>query len=421
MCLFGALGYIKVYALAPTVNVTNTAITVLPGGTFNITATIIYGDLLGALTKATLTNPAGVATVTTLSGTANWPYTSATITASTTPGTYLYTLSATETGTLGGGTSANKTITVTVSKTYDWKGTTSVFSTGTNWNPTGPPTATDIAQIGVVAYTGANQPNVGTSTGVFQLVFGTNNTPALTVGSGNILTVGNDVVVNSGGTASLAGTGTLAVTGNFTNNATATFTAAAGSTTNFAGGTQTLTNANITASPTVAFGNLQFSGGAKTFAAGGYYSVAAGNVMTLGASTTVTIPNTTGSYTHLAFLTDLTSPYVNYAQIATIPAGSSIQGNIDYPVNFTGGASHRNYRSMASPVYDNTTTYTASNGTYKYSNLKSTFIITGTGGATNGFDLSSNNGSTIKNYVPATNIYTFLSSLTGRCLWCRCI
>jgi len=433
VCLFGALGYGKAYA-TPTVALTSPAtVTVLPGGTFTITATITKGLLTASLGNATLTLPTS-ATVPTALGTSPASYSSGLLTASTTPGTYLYQLKAADAGGIGPGTSANQTITVTVSKTYNWNGNGTAFSTGSNWTPTGPPTASDIAQIGVVAYTGTNQPSVSANAGVFQLVLGQNSSPALTIGSTATLSVGNDAIVNSATTASLLGSGALSVGGNFTNggdfsipsvglltvknsftnNSNATFTGAAGSTVNIAGTTQTITNLNTSTSATVNFGNIIFAGGTKTFAVGGYYSLAAGSTMLLGNSTTVIIPNSSPTnYTHFTFLSDLTPPYLNYAQIATIPSGSSIQGNIDYPVNFTGGAGYRNYRSMASPVYDNTTTYSATNGTYKYSNLQNIFIITGTGGAGNGFDLSSNNGSTIKTYIPATNGYTFLPSLTS--------
>ena len=435
MCLFGALGCIKAYA-NPTIALTSAAaVTVLPGGTFTITATITKGLLTGNLVNATLTLPTAGTVVTTLTGNSA-SYSSGSLTVSTIPGTYTYQLKASDAGGIGPGSSGNTTITVTVSKTYNWNGNGTAFSTGSNWTPTGPPTANDIAQIGVVAYTGTNQPSVSANAGVFQLVIGPNSSPALTIGSTATLSVGNDATVNANTNASLAGAGALSVSGNFTNgtgsnfsitsnglltvknsftnNSNATFTGASSSTVNIAGGSQTITNLNTTTSATVNFGNIIFAGGTKTFAVGGYYSLAAGSTMLLGNSTTVIIPNSSPTnYTHFTFLSDPTPPYLNYAQIATIPSGSSIQGNIDYPVNFTGGAGYRNYRSMASPVYDNTTTYSATNGTYKYSNLQNIFIITGTGGAGNGFDLSSNNGSTIKTYIPATNGYTFLPSLTS--------
>ncbi|WP_454803223.1 DUF2341 domain-containing protein [Mucilaginibacter phyllosphaerae] len=100
-----------------------------------------------------------------------------------------------------------------------------------------------------------------------------------------------------------------------------------------------------------------------------------------------------------------------YAQIAPISAGRTIQGNINDEVLFQGGAGFRNYRAMAAPIYNNTTSYNAANGSYVLNGLKSTFIITGFNGTTNGFDVSSNNGSTLRIYNPATNKYTYVADL----------
>jgi len=100
-----------------------------------------------------------------------------------------------------------------------------------------------------------------------------------------------------------------------------------------------------------------------------------------------------------------------YAQIAPISAGRTIQGNINDEVLFQGGAGFRNYRAMAAPIYNNTTSYNSANGSYVLNGLKSTFIITGFNGTTNGFDASSNNGSTLRIYNPATNKYTYVSDL----------
>jgi len=111
-----------------------------------------------------------------------------------------------------------------------------------------------------------------------------------------------------------------------------------------------------------------------------------------------------------AELTLKSSSSLNYAQIATIPSGSSIQGNIIDEVLFQGGAGFRNYRSMGAPVY-NDVAYNTANGSYILASLKSSFIITGNGGTSNGFDASSNNGATIRTYNTATKNYTFVSNL----------
>jgi hypothetical protein len=98
----------------PTVSITSsTNITIIAGGTFTITATITYGATLGALSKVTLTDPSSAQTVTAISGIFPVTYSSGTLTAPTTQGTYTYTITATDTGLLGG-TSSPKTITITV-------------------------------------------------------------------------------------------------------------------------------------------------------------------------------------------------------------------------------------------------------------------------------------------------------------------
>ncbi|MCR8557688.1 T9SS type A sorting domain-containing protein [Mucilaginibacter sp. BJC16-A38] len=115
----------------------------------------------------------------------------------------------------------------------------------------------------------------------------------------------------------------------------------------------------------------------------------------------------------LTLKANTTTNTLNYAEIETIPSPYTIKGNIKYEVYYTGGAGWRNYRSMASPVYDNTTTYSATNGTYKFLNYKTSFIITGFSGSTNNFDNSWNFGSTIRTYNSATNNYTFLGTLSA--------
>ncbi len=115
----------------------------------------------------------------------------------------------------------------------------------------------------------------------------------------------------------------------------------------------------------------------------------------------------------LTLKANTTTNTLNYAQIETIVSPYTIQGNIKYEVFYTGGPGWRNYRSIASPVYDNTTTYSATNGTYKLANYKTSFIITGPGGSGNGFDNSWNFGATIRTYNSATNNYTFVPNLSA--------
>ncbi|RFZ85934.1 T9SS C-terminal target domain-containing protein [Mucilaginibacter terrenus] len=316
-------------------------------------------------------------------------------------------------------------------KLFDWYGNADLisgspdlrWSSNKNWVlngntgsiPGAAPTQYDKVRIASINYVNSSrQPLVDASTTIAGLEYGSLSTsPTFTLNSGITVTVNGDVS-NGNTAAALAGSGTLAIGGNFTNSSSATFTtnrtsASSQNTISFTSSSaQTITNSNTSTTPSVVLGNLTFSGGGtKTFAAGGYYSVSPYSTVTLSGSTIVSIPSST---THLQLLTGTTTPFLTYAQIATIPTGSSIQGNIDYQVYFQGGSLfYRNYRAMAAPVYSGS--YSASNGSYSLASLKNTFIITGLNGSANGFDKSTNNGATLRTYNPATNNYTFITSL----------
>ncbi|MBD1366925.1 T9SS type A sorting domain-containing protein [Mucilaginibacter sp. ZT4R22] len=320
--------------------------------------------------------------------------------------------------------------TITFGDVWDWTGNNgSWISTSNAWLKNGststshPQVASDVARIGVLSYT-TNQPLLTAAKTIGALILGGATAPTLTTsGSGTLtttsltfagtgtiaasaaVTVNGDLKINSSALAAVTGASILTVKGNFSNATSATFTSI-GNTVDFAGSTQSISNANTTSSnPTVQFKNLTFTGaGTKTFSGVGYTSVAFDGLMTLGASVTLSIPS---SSTHLQFLTGTT---LTFAQIATIPSTSSIQGNIDYYVYFQGGSTFRSYRSMGAPVY--TGSYSASNGSYNLSSLKNSFIITGPSpNGTNLFDKSTNNGNTLKFYASATDTYTYASTI----------
>ncbi|MCR8557686.1 T9SS type A sorting domain-containing protein [Mucilaginibacter sp. BJC16-A38] len=284
------------------------------------------------------------------------------------------------------------------------------------------PTATDVVYIGVAPYSsngGQNPIITGYSPTIYRLVYGTNLTHTTNLGASvtltnatDVLTVKDDVTVLASAGASLAGKGTLTIGGDFTNNTGGTFSVNTTATANqntvtFNTGGNTIANLNTSA--TVAFGNLNITGGGTATISTGKFSVSPYSILGVSGPTILSI----NSAASLTLLTGTSAAPLNYAQIASITDGSTIQGNINYQVYFTGGSGFRNYRSMASPVYDNTTTYTSANGTYKYSNLKNSFIVTGSGGTTNGFDESYNHGATLRTYNSATNDYTFITSLTS--------
>ncbi|MDP9081612.1 MAG: hypothetical protein M3O71_29725 [Bacteroidota bacterium] len=284
---------------------------------------------------------------------------------------------------------------ITSSSTVDLNTNNPTISVGNSWTNSG-----NVTQgSGTIAITNTLQNTSGT----FQL--GTGNTTTSTL-------------QNSGGTvAGGTGPGTIIVSTTFQNNGgtyqcnaedlyvngsyqnTSTFTAGSG-TVFFNGTAQTLTDAS---SAGTLFNNVTFSNsGTKTMSSGSFGVSTTGVLSVLGAST-ILAPG--GNLTMYA---SSSSPLV-YAQIA--PVTGKISGNVNYQVYFTGGAGYRNYRSMASPVYNNTSSYSSTNGTYTLASLINSFIITGVNGSTNGFDKSTNNGATLRIYNTATNIYTFITSL----------
>ncbi len=283
------------------------------------------------------------------------------------------------------------------------------------------PTATDVVYIGVAPYSsngGQNPIITGYSPTIYRLVYGTNLTHTTNLGANvtltnatDVLTVKDDVTVLASAGASVAGKGTLTIGGDFTNNTGATFAVNTTATANqntvtFNTGGNTI--ANLNASATVAFGNLNITGGSTTTISTGKFSVSPYSIVGVSGPTILSINSAAG----LTLLTGTSATPLNYAQIASMTDGSTIQGNINYQVYFTGGPGLRNYRSMGSPVYDNPSTYTSANGTYKYSNFQNSFIITGAGGATNGFDKSTNNGATLRTWNPSGNNYSFITTLS---------
>ncbi|MCR8557685.1 DUF2341 domain-containing protein [Mucilaginibacter sp. BJC16-A38] len=273
---------------------------------------------------------------------------------------------------------------------YTWTGGTSTSPTAANnWNNT---TMGVTNQVPPATYSSLSIPNVTTK-------------PTLTAAlSAYSLTLSNGATFNLGGQ-------TLSIGCNIYNNSTTGGTGildgsstASGITWNGKLSAQSYTGSN-TAS-TAAIGNMTIAntaGGTVTITGG---PVEISNLLTLTQGNLIIDNTNNGALT----LKGNASSNLNYAQIGPITSGYTISGSINYQVYFTGV---RNYRSMAPPVYNNTTTYSSTNGTYSLASLKGTggFIITGSGGSTNGFDKSSNNGPTLRIYNAATNVYTFITSL----------
>ncbi len=233
-----------------------------------------------------------------------------------------------------GSSSTTVTLSCTAPTINSWKGSGSTaWSTAANWTGGHAPLTTETAEIGVVAYTGpANQPTITASTTVKALVFGTHNTPTLTINSGQTLTVSNGVGVNAASTATIKGPGTLSLAG------TGSFITSGGS---------------LTASSNLA--------------------------ITLAANSQLV---NYGTFT-------LASDINGSSYITAIPSTSSISGTVSVQRYITKGAfKYRGYRLLSSPVHVTTDAY--SNQVYSINYLSSSTFLTGTDGVAGGFDKAGN-------------------------------
>jgi hypothetical protein len=188
--------------------------------------------------------------------------------------------------------------------------------------------------------------------------------------------------------------GATTIVGAFTNTSPGTFIATAGSIT-FDGAAQAISNSTV-ATP-VAFFNVTFAGTlAKTLSGAGSFNVASLGSLTMGAGT-VTLA-TGGKLT-------LKSDANGSARVATITTTNPISGNVNVERYISGGSGYsRGYRLLSSPVG-----ITSGGVLPNLSYLISSAYLTGTGGATNGFDVVGN--PTL--YFYRENLVTNTSSFTS--------
>jgi sugar lactone lactonase YvrE len=184
---------------------------------------------------------------------------------------------------------------VTLSSYNNWIGGTTDWATAGNWSQNQVPTTSDIAQIGVVSYTGTAQPDLSASTTVGSIIFGSNNSPALTINAGQTLTVASGITVNSTSSSTINGPGIISLGGASVINPTASLTASL--------------NAVIVLAPASTLTN-------------------------------------NGTFT-------LSSDANGSSSIAAIPTGASIKGTVNVQRYITGNNSntYRGYRLLSSPVY----------------------------------------------------------------------
>ena len=213
----------------------------------------------------------------------------------------------------------NSSFTVTLTCTNNtanitqWRGTTnSTWTTASNWT-NGAPSAAKSVEIGTVAYTGVKaQPTFSATATIKSLEFGTNNAPVLTINSGQTLTVSTGMGVNAASAATINGPGTITLTG----------------------------------------GSFIVSGGSLTMALNANLALATSSSLT-NSGTFILASDANGS-----------------ASVSAIPLGSSISGTVNVQRFLNGGAGHRAYHLLSSPVTADGTNYsinylkTSANGIY---------------------------------------------------------
>lgn len=305
------------------------------------------------------------------------------------------------------------TLTVTAA-TFVWTGAVNNdWATPGNWSVNGVlqtsvypglNEATDVVQIGVIAFTNsANQPTVSANlpNAISSLTFGSATTPStlnlganvsfnvsgnttlntgseivnLNGASGSSFNVGGDYITNTGSTFNNNSNATITITGVFTNAGTS----------NFGSALVTFNNPGnpitFTTSSTQVFTNVLFIGTGhflmkKTSGpSAGQYNIASNGTLTLAGSVNLTIASAP-----LTLLSDATGS----ASVAVVPAGCQINGTVSVQRYMQ---AQRGYRLMASPVNGGTA---GSNNVYSVNYLKNSTYLTGTTGTAGLFDKAGN-------------------------------
>lgn len=187
----------------------------------------------------------------------------------------------------------------------------------------------------------------------------------------------------------------------------------------FNGVQQSIVDEGTDAGKGVIFKNVAFNNSTKTFSGAGKFSVAPKGVLSMGENTVLYAGG------KLILKADATG----FTQVAPIPASSSIQGEVTVENYIQGGDKNmwRTYRMLSSPVYDNTSAFintdVVGNRTYSFAQFIDDMIITGVGGAANGFDQTHNNSAgawTYNNgYVATPHINTAVNIGRGAYLFYR--
>jgi hypothetical protein len=311
-------------------------------------------------------------------------------------------------------------------KIYDWVGANTSWGAVSNWRladnstPSAAPGPNDFVRIGVnKSYT--NMPTVLSNATIGNLTIGGSlgNAPVITINSTKTLTV-NGSFVNQRA-ASFIGGGNLTIAGSWVSSG-GKLTLTDGSVlVNFNGSQdQSIKDQGSDSGNGVVFGNVTFSGGGtKTLSGPGKFAVAVNKFLTMGANT---ILQASGVLT-------LKSSVDGAAVVAAIPTNSSIRGQVTVERYIQGGSKTmwRTNRQLSSPVYDNTTDFTNANvdggRKYSFTQFIDDILITGNGGAANGFDVNASGEASAWTYaggfVPVPNVNTSLNVGKGAFLFYR--
>ncbi len=287
---------------------------------------------------------------------------------------------------------------------YDWTGgNSSIWSDKNNWRlggsdntPSAAPGEKDLVRIGSdKAYT--YMPTVSSTTKIGNLTIagGLSGNPIVTINPGTTLTIAG--TFSNKRVSTFSGSGTFAVEGNWISSGGKIGLTGDNVSVSFTGSKeQLIKDEGSDAGKGVVFGNVRFSGGGtKTLGGSGKFSVMEGKYLTMDENTILQAEG----------LLTLKSSILGSASVSVIPTSSSIRGSVTVEKYIQGGSKNtwRTNRLLSSPIYDNSTSFVNTNveGNRKYSftQFSDDMLITGSGGATNGFDVNVTNDASAWTYI----------------------
>lgn len=144
---------------------------------------------------------------------------------------------------------------------------------------------------------------------------------------------------------------------------------------NFVGGSVQTLQHLPTNGEALEIADVTFSNGNTVTLSAGNFKIAAHGKLSMGPNTVLQVNG------KLALM----SNQLSSATVTAIPSSSSIIGNVKVERFISGGAQapYRTYRMLSSPIYTNGN---STNRTYSFAEFKDDLIVTGSGGASNGFD-----------------------------------